>query len=703
MDQTREQAAPDACPYNAEYYACGFGTIPYARNDYWLTLFGSVADQIVRSLRPRRVLDAGCAIGMLVESFWDRGVEAHGRDISEYAISQVRQDIRQYCEVGSIAEPFHGDYDLATCIEVLEHIPEEIAIAAIREISRAAPRLIFSSSPLDIEEPTHVNVKPTIWWLRRFAEAGMRPVPGYDASFIIHHAMLLERTAEPIAEEALDAFAEIIRLRLDINAHNDRIIAFDKRARAAEANWERERAGRESAESDLQRARHEIESLQRQLEHIRHAEQALLSSTSWRVTAPLRALMSARKSGSTNAPAGPAPAPAVADAAPADAAPSPAGKTDAAYAALEPLPIRHEADFEESVTIVLDRVAADPLDRSDAVALVVGSLLAERTGRGLRLITRQDAPEAAKFAELLRSQAIDYAGNVRFVHAPFGSADAVPCSPNDLFLVTSWRTAWSARRSVEPRRLIYHVQEDERLGCETSEDALCAGEMLEDPETFYLVSSQQLFDHFCKGPSALADFAARSAWFDPAFPGAQPDGMRPAGKRLFVYCARPQERRGLYHRGLEAVSATIEENRLDPELWDICLVGANLPPVVLPRGAQVSLMERPSWTEYARLLPRTAAAMALLDAPHPSWAAIELALNGVFTVTNRWGEPESGERYGGHLICAEPRLDELVAAIGQAAELALGGARLEGSRSTVPADWRATLAPVLAVLAAQRA
>ncbi|MBV8574034.1 MAG: methyltransferase domain-containing protein, partial [Acetobacteraceae bacterium] len=137
--------------YGPDYYASHCGSIPYGRTDYWLRVFGGVADALIRSFAPRRVFDAGCAMGFLVESLWDRGVEACGRDISAWAISQVRADVRPWCEVGSIADPVEGRYDLIACIEVLEHMPEAEAARAIQVLAASAPRILFSSSPTDLD------------------------------------------------------------------------------------------------------------------------------------------------------------------------------------------------------------------------------------------------------------------------------------------------------------------------------------------------------------------------------------------------------------------------------------------------------------------------------------------------------------------------------------------------------------------------
>ena len=229
-------AADPAALYGPDYYATHCGDQPYARSTRaWVEFYGRVAGEIVRSLAPRRVFDAGCAIGLLVEALWDRGVEAHGRDISSYAISQVRADMRPYCAEGSIADPIDDEYDLVLCIEVLEHMLEAEALRAIESVTAAAPRVLFSSSPVDLDESTHINVRPTIYWLRRFAEAGFAPVVGYDASFVCPHAMLLERSETGRDEDSLTAFAEIVRQRLALAERERRIVELEHRAAQTEA------------------------------------------------------------------------------------------------------------------------------------------------------------------------------------------------------------------------------------------------------------------------------------------------------------------------------------------------------------------------------------------------------------------------------------------------------------------------------------
>lgn len=185
--------------FDANYYQLGCGDAPYQRERVWLEFFGGVADRIIQRLAPRTVLDAGCAMGFLVEALRDRGVAAEGVDISEYAIRQVRADIQPYCRVGSILEPFPQRYDLLTCIEVLEHLPPAAAEPAVANLCRHADDILFSSSPRDFVEATHFNVQPPEYWAELFALNGFIRDVDFDGGFLTPWTVRFRRSAEPPA------------------------------------------------------------------------------------------------------------------------------------------------------------------------------------------------------------------------------------------------------------------------------------------------------------------------------------------------------------------------------------------------------------------------------------------------------------------------------------------------------------------------
>lgn len=203
--------------YNAEYYKeydVGCGKVDYSDSEYTKGFLTQIAQKIADDLHPRTVLDAGCAMGHLVAALRDRGIEAYGVDISEYAISKVREDIRPFCKVGSLTEPLPAGlpdrYDLVVTVEVLEHLYEDEGRQAIRNICRLTDKVLFTSTPDDFTEPTHVNVQQREYWCRVFFENGFVDDLNYRPRYLTSHALLFRRSAN--IERQVEDYERNIRI-----------------------------------------------------------------------------------------------------------------------------------------------------------------------------------------------------------------------------------------------------------------------------------------------------------------------------------------------------------------------------------------------------------------------------------------------------------------------------------------------------------
>ena len=248
-----------------ETYECG---MPYRRGvEEWERFFAAVAERIAATIGPRTVLDAGCAIGFLVESLRSLGVDASGFDISPFAISQAPPALAPYVSVGSVTDEIAGDYDLITCLEVVEHLPPRLADATIANLCRHSDAVLFSSSPEDFEEQTHINVRPIEEWARRFADQGFHRDFSYDASFVAPHAVLFRRGALSV-EQAVDGYER--RLWQDNVAYRSQVATAGADARAAHDEAEVAQAG----EAGAVRARAEAENALLQFRLRRNAERA---------------------------------------------------------------------------------------------------------------------------------------------------------------------------------------------------------------------------------------------------------------------------------------------------------------------------------------------------------------------------------------------------------------------------------------------
>ena len=273
--------------YNKEYYQhyrTASGEISYQDSEEIKAFIGHIATQIKEKYRPKTVLDAGCAMGLLVAALRDLGVEAYGVDLSEYAISQVREDIRPYCAVGSLADPLPDSlprrYDLVVSMEVLEHIPEEEGKKAVANLCAVTDQVLFCSSPDDTEDPTHINLHQPSYWCGLFAEQGFFFVGEEKPVFLTNYALFFRQksvsASVELYEEKLQNYEEqVLQLSLDLDGlwEKNEILAEDLKI-SSENQKEYQALYFDKA---------------KEYDALFQAYQATVTSSAWKMTKPLRA------------------------------------------------------------------------------------------------------------------------------------------------------------------------------------------------------------------------------------------------------------------------------------------------------------------------------------------------------------------------------------------------------------------------------
>jgi SAM-dependent methyltransferase len=257
----------DATHFDAHYFAHCCGR-PYKRDEEWLRFFGTIADRIVADIAPRRVLDAGCAIGLLVETLRRRGVDAEGLDVSDYAIQQAHESVRPHCRVGSVVQELEGRYDLITCIEVLEHVPPAEAEAAVANFCRHTDDILFSSSPTDYGEATHVNVHPPEHWAGMFARHGFIRDLEFDASFITAWAVRFRRRAETLTRVIRDYERSLARTAMERNELRAQVVRFDREIMIAAAETPQLREQLATVNRQLLQTQHQLNQARDRIVHM---------------------------------------------------------------------------------------------------------------------------------------------------------------------------------------------------------------------------------------------------------------------------------------------------------------------------------------------------------------------------------------------------------------------------------------------------
>ena len=108
----------------------------------------------VASLKDKTVLDVGCGGGILSESMAEKGAKVTGIDLGEKALkvaqlhsldSGVTLDY-QLIAVEQLAEQQPASFDVVTCLEMLEHVPDPASVVvACAKLVKPGGHVFFST------------------------------------------------------------------------------------------------------------------------------------------------------------------------------------------------------------------------------------------------------------------------------------------------------------------------------------------------------------------------------------------------------------------------------------------------------------------------------------------------------------------------------------------------------------------------------
>ena len=230
-------------------------------NDHWRDFFMSVADRLIGAFAPATVLDVGCARGLLVQALAVQGVDSRGLDISEHAVASAHEDVRDRLAVASATRPIDGRYDLVTCIEVLEHMSEADAQLAIDRLTEVTDRVLFSSSPEDHDEPTHINTNPAEAWAAWFAERGFFRRTDVDVSMIAPWAVVFERGTPTLHDIVKRYEQQYARVRTELLEKRRALLDADRTVNSLRGQLDERPVGSEEVDrlrAEVARARHAV-------------------------------------------------------------------------------------------------------------------------------------------------------------------------------------------------------------------------------------------------------------------------------------------------------------------------------------------------------------------------------------------------------------------------------------------------------------
>ncbi|MCL6555561.1 MAG: bifunctional 2-polyprenyl-6-hydroxyphenol methylase/3-demethylubiquinol 3-O-methyltransferase UbiG [Burkholderiales bacterium] len=105
-------------------------------------------------LAGKKVLDVGCGGGILAEAMAARGAQVTGIDLGEKALKVAklhllesgRQVDYRHISAEALAEEMPGSFDVVTCMEMLEHVPDPAStVQACAKLVKPGGEVFFST------------------------------------------------------------------------------------------------------------------------------------------------------------------------------------------------------------------------------------------------------------------------------------------------------------------------------------------------------------------------------------------------------------------------------------------------------------------------------------------------------------------------------------------------------------------------------
>jgi hypothetical protein len=356
------------------------------------------------------------------------------------------------------------------------------------------------------------------------------------------------------------------------------------------------------------------------------------------------------------------------------------------------------------INLVTDSINSNSLFGGVATSMILSTLLAERWGCDLRIITRTESPNRGNYAAVLEPNDISLPRNIDFTFAYFQNPQAeIPVGEGDIFLTTSWWTTWSVRETFTSQKIIYLLQEDERSFYPLGDDHLRCTEVMHDPQIRFCVNTHLLYDYLTQ--EGFDTLAKNGIFFEPAWPQKifYPEPKNPKSKRNFFFYARPNHIRNLFYRGLEALNTAVNRGILNPLEWDFHFVGKDVPEARIG-GQPVTLHQKLNWANYAALVRQMDLGLSLMYTPHPSYPPLDLAASGAIVVTNRFANKQNLDFYSKNIVCADLSVEGLVEGIREGIERANdeAGRLANYHHNNICRDWHQSFGSTLSWLERQK-
>ncbi|MEM0910613.1 MAG: hypothetical protein AAGJ37_06535 [Pseudomonadota bacterium] len=353
----------------------------------------------------------------------------------------------------------------------------------------------------------------------------------------------------------------------------------------------------------------------------------------------------------------------------------------------QPLNIFSSRCNDKRVNLVTDSVSPESLYGGVGTSLIFACLLAKRFDFKFRLITLNDRPILTGLNAVLNTLGADWTKNIEIVDTFTGQS--IDDCAGDIYVTSSWWSTARVSKSIPSKRIVYLVQDDEKMFYPMGDDWSKANTVLGDPNIKKVINSFGLSEHLRNEYPSTPPH--HHMYFEPSFPITHfyRNKTNTKEKIRLVFYARPSNPRNLFFLGLEVLASSIEAGILNEKDFEFYFVGKDIPDFFLPLSIAPRLIQNIPWNEYAALMRTVDIGFSLMCTPHPGYFPLDVVSCGGIALTNTFKSKANLHHYSKNIVSAEPTVTGMTKGLKTALELAKNrDVRLENyKKQNIKTDW----------------
>jgi len=319
----------------------------------------------------------------------------------------------------------------------------------------------------------------------------------------------------------------------------------------------------------------------------------------------------------------------------------------------------------------------------------------------LRVIVRTDEAQEEDLFQILVLNDINFTGKIECEFYPASETKEIELFEDETIITTSWWTTQVILNSGQEGRIVYLLQEDERMFYPSGDDALNALFVMKNRNIRFILNGYFIYKHLIS--EGFDNIRKNGMCFEPAFNSKYffRENLKEKEKFNFFFYARPHHARNIFQHGIKIIRKAIEQNILDPKQWVFNFVGVNVSEELIPENIEYNIFNSIPWQQYSEIARATDLGLVLITTPQPAYPIMDIAVCGGVVVTNKWGVKENLSGYSKNIVCCDIEEEALLSGLEMGVSLSLNSSKryLNYKENKIPQDWEETLKSVIAHLA----